>query len=199
MNYHYKANYLRAGLLINETKMITQLLSQGNSMAKITQQVEQDNLLNTKSLVTAKTYLSLIRSRLELISPELWKLMADNDRELSTQAIFVAAIKYSPLVGDFLRLALRQRVKEFYTDCPYNVWDAYIEQCYIRDAEMAVFSQSSYNKLRNQTYNILIDGGFISDIQQKIIRQPFFNPALLQLLNTHNERYILSCLDGMIW
>ncbi|MBP7846553.1 MAG: DUF1819 family protein [Burkholderiales bacterium] len=199
MNYHYKANYLRAGLLLEETKIIANLLKDGNDFTQIKQQVEQNNLLNTKSQVTAKTYFSLIRSRLELVKPELCYLMADSDRELSSQAIFVAAIKYSPLVGDFLRLALRQRIKEFYTDCPYSVWDAYLEQCYTRDAEMAIFSPSSYNKLRSQTYNILIDGGFISDIKQKILRQPFFNQTLLQLLTAQDEKYILSCLDGMIW
>jgi hypothetical protein len=64
---------------------------------------------------------------------------------------------------------------------------------------MAIFSPSSYNKLRSQTYNILIDGGFISDIKQKILRQPFFNQTLLQLLTAQDEKYILSCLDGMIW
>ncbi|MBX9598964.1 MAG: DUF1819 family protein [Burkholderiales bacterium] len=199
MNYHYKANYLRAGLLLNETKIIASLLKDGNDFTQIKQQVEQDNLLNTKSSVTAKTYFSLIRSRLELVRPELWQLMSENDRELSNQAIFVAALKYSPLVGDFLRLGLRQRIKEFYNDCPYSVWDSYIEQCYVRDAEMSTFSPSSYTKLRNQSYNILIDGGFISDIKQKIIRQPFFRQSLLQLLNAQNEKYILSCLDGMIW
>ena len=159
MNYHYKANYLRAGLLLDETKIIANLLKDGNDFTQIKQQVEQNNLLNTKSQVTAKTYFSLSRSRLELVKPELWYLMADSDRELSSQAIFVAALKYSPLVGDFLRLALRQRIKEFYADCPYSVWDTYLEQCYTRDAEMAIFSPSSYNKLRSQTYNILIDGG----------------------------------------
>lgn len=199
MEFNYKANYLKAGLIVNQTQTIAELLNNGQSFSEIKLELEFKNILNTKSPVTAKTYFSIIQSRLELLNSDFWNLIRYSDKELSVQTIFVASIKFSQLVGDFLRFTLRERLELYYDDCPYSAWDAFIEQCYSRDANMSKFSSASYNKLRNQTYNILIEAGFISDIKKKLICKPFFRPELLKLLNQHNEVYVLSCLDGMIW
>jgi hypothetical protein len=64
---------------------------------------------------------------------------------------------------------------------------------------MGQLAESSYKKLRSQTYKILIDAGFISDTKTKLIKKPSFSPNLINQLYKDKEEYILSCLGKMIW
>lgn len=199
MSYTYKVNYLKAGLLVGESMIIAQQLHSGLDSSAVQKLVLKNNLLGAKSMVTAKDYSAIILARLKPMSPDFIKLVATSSRELVTQAIFCSAIKYSPLVGDFLHFKIRERLNAFYDDIPYNCWDEYIDECRTRDPKMGQLAESSYKKLRSQTYKILIDAGFISDTKAKLIKKPSFSQDLINQLHKDKEEYILSCLGKMIW
>jgi hypothetical protein len=117
MEFNYKANYLKAGLIVNQTQTIAELLNNGQSFSEIKLELEFKNILNTKSPVTAKTYFSIIQSRLELLNSDFWNLIRYSDKELSVQTIFVASIKLSPgynayeFTPDIMRKLLKFNIK----------------------------------------------------------------------------------------
>jgi hypothetical protein len=199
MSYTYKINYLKASLLVGESMIIAQQLQSGLDSLDVQKLVLKNNLLGTKSLITTKDYCGIILARFKLMSADFICLIASSSREIVTQALFCATIKYSPLVGDFLHFKVRERINAFYEDIPYSCWDEYIDECRTRDPKMGQLAESSYKKLRSQTYKMLIDAGFISDTKTKLIKKPSFSPNLINQLYKDKEEYILSCLGKMIW
>ena len=47
------------------------------------------------------------------MGPDLWKLVRDGKGTVATHAVFAAAVKHSPLLGDFLDLVVGEQYRLF--------------------------------------------------------------------------------------
>ena len=72
-----------------------------------------ENVLQARSPATARRLTKLIRGRLETMGPDLWKLVRDGNGTVATHAVFAAAVKHSPLLGDFLDLVVGEQYRLF--------------------------------------------------------------------------------------
>ena len=67
----------------------------------------------------------LIRDRLETMDADLWKLVRDGTGTVATHACLAAAVKHSPLLGDFLDLVVREQYRLFVPALSNKLWDDY--------------------------------------------------------------------------
>ena len=47
------------------------------------------------------------------MGPDLWRLVRDGKGSVATHAVLAAAVKHSPLLGDFLDLVVREQYRLF--------------------------------------------------------------------------------------
>ena len=81
------------------------------------------NVLQARSPKTAKRLTLLIRGRLETMGKELWRLVRDGKGDVATHAVLAAAVKHSPLLGDFLDLVVREQYRLFAERLTNKLWD----------------------------------------------------------------------------
>ena len=157
----YKANITAGALLVPESRKIADLMLRNVSAQEWKESVEQKNILQKLSVSSSKRVASHIRSRLELMKPELWQMVRDGDAVLSTQAIFAAAIKHCRILGDYLDLVVREQFRKLEDKLTPAIWDEFVLACKQRDPLMEDFPPSTAKKMRSVVHKILVEVGYL--------------------------------------
>ncbi|MBK8638008.1 MAG: DUF1819 family protein [Chromatiaceae bacterium] len=191
----YQANFTKGGLMVSESRLVADLLLQGIDPAGWKQAIEVENRLRKRSLTTASTKATLIRARLRTMTPGLWRLVRDGDKPVATQAVFAATLKYSPLLGDFLDLVMRDLYRRFEDRLKPAHWDRYLDDCHTRDPRMPYWATGTLISLRSRVFGILTEVGYLSDARTRTLKPLIISPAVASDLKTQGEDRILRCMQ----
>ena len=190
----YKADITAGSLKVSESRIIADLLLKGVDETTWKEAIQNENILQFKNPATAIRIGRLIRKRLELMRPNLWKLVRDGTGTVATHAILAAAVKHSPLVGDFLDLVVREQYRLFNTALSNKLWGDYLDDCRGRDPDIPVWNESTRKRLRSSVFQILAQAGYIENTRSKKLQTVHIASQVLQYLEKNNEHYVLHCI-----
>lgn len=191
----YKADITAGSLKVSESKIIADLLLRGMDKQEWQAAIIEQNVLQARSLETARRLTRLIRGRLEAMEADLWKLVRDGTGEVATHAVLAAAIKHSPLLGDFLDLVVREHYRLFSATLSNRCWEDYLVDCRGRDPEMPIWNESTRKRLRSSVFQILAQAGYIENTRSKRLQTVHIASQVLQYLERHDEHYVLRCIQ----
>ena len=124
----YKADITAGALKVPESRVIADLLLREVDAEGWKDAVVKRNVLQARSPATATRLARLVRGRLETMGPELWRLVRDGKGSVATHAVLAAAVKHSPLLGDFLDLVVREQHRLFAKALSNKLWDDYLDR-----------------------------------------------------------------------
>lgn len=191
----YRADITVGSLKIPESRIIADLLLRETDEVAWKKVLYEENILQTRSPTTAKKLTRLIRRRLEGMERPLWKLVRDGTGMVATHACLAAAVKHSPLVGDFLDLVVKDQYRIYEKKLTNKLFDEYLIDCRGRDPEMAEWKSSTRERLRSSVFQILAQSGYIDNTQAKTLQTVHIATEVLHYLETHHERYVLQCIQ----
>lgn len=192
---HYVANITAGALLVPESRKIADLMLQKVSVQEWKEAIEEQNILQKLSVSSSKRIAAYIRSRLELMKPELWQMVRDGDNVLSTQAIFAAAIKHCRILGDYLDLVVREQFNRLEDHLTVSLWDEFILSCKQRDQEMEDFPPSTAKKMRSVVHKILVEVGYLRKAHDWHLNKIEIVSEVTEYLKNNNEEYVLRCIQ----
>lgn len=192
---HYKADITAGSLKVAESRIVSKLLLRKVNADEWKKSIIEDNVLQTRSEATAIRLSRLIRKRLELMQPELWRLVRDGAGKVASHAVLAAAIKHSHLLGDFLDLVVREQYRIFNTVLSNKLWDEYLVDCRRRDPDMPVWQEVTRRRLRSSVFQILAQAGYIENTRSKKLQNVHIASQILNYLEKNNEKYILRCIQ----
>lgn len=191
----YSADITAGSLKLTESRIVADLLLRGVDSLGWKQAIIKDNILQSRTPATAIRLSRLIRKRLELMDSEFWKLVRDGTSTIATQALLAAAIKHSPLLGDFLDLVVREQYRIFSKTLSNKLWDDYLDGCRGRDPDMPVWNESTRKRLRSSVFQILAQAGYLENTESKKLQTVHIAPQVLGYLEKHHEQYVLRCIQ----
>ena len=194
MTLTYSADLTAGSLKTRESRILADLLLQEADEQAWDKAIYDDNLLQTRNPATAIRLTRLIRNRLELMGPELWRLVRDGSSTVATHAALAAAVKHSHLLGDFLDTVVREQFRLFSETLPKTLFDAYLQDCRGRDPEMPEFTEATCRKLQTTVYYILVQSGFLSDNRKLKLQPVRIAEEVLRYLEDNSEEYVLRCV-----
>lgn len=194
MTLTYSADLTAGSLKTRESRILANLLLQEADDQAWDKAIYDENLLQTRNPATAKRLTRLIRKRLELMGPELWRLIRDGSSTVATQAVLAAAVKHSHLLGDFLDTVVREQFCLFSETLPKTLFDAYLQECRSRDPEMPEFTEATCRKLQTTVYHILVQAGFLSDTRKPKLQPVHIANEVIRYLDDNGEDYVLRCI-----
>lgn len=193
----YQANFTKGGLMVAESRTVARLLLDDVTEGDWKHAIEVDNVLEKRSPTTASTKAALIRSRLQTVDTDIWRLVADGDRPVATQAVLAATIKFSRLVGDFMDIVIRDLVRRFEPAIPKRIWDDFLEGCAQRDPDMPTWQPSTQNKLFTRVVAMLVESGYVNNNRERRLQPVLLEPEIVAYLDRHDEEYVLRCMQVM--
>jgi len=191
----YKADITAGSLKVSESRIIADLLLRGTDKPAWDDAVLNKNVLQARSPETARRFARLIRGRLETMETDLWKLVRDGTGEVATHAVLAAAIKHSPLLGDFLDLVVREHYRLFSATLSNKCWEDYLDDCRGRDPDMPVWNESTRKRLRSSVFQILAQAGYIENTRSRQLQMVHIASQVLHYLERHHEDYVLRCIQ----
>ncbi len=191
----YTANITKGSLKVRESRIVAGLLMENVSPSEWKDAVEKQNVLQARSLATATSLAGFIRARLEFFDRELWKMVRDGDRTLTSQSLLVCAMKHSALLRDFMDLNLRDEYRKFRPTLATSVWTEYLEGCRSRDPDMPDWFETTKTRLRSTVFQILAQAGYLSDTASRELKPVTILPELITYLRKNEENQLIRCLQ----
>jgi len=191
----YRADISAGALKVPETRVIADLLLRGVDQQGWKQALITDNVLQTRNSATAIRLARLIKARLALMDPELWKLIYEGTGIAAVHGALAAAIKHSVLLGDFFDLVVREQYHLFNPALSKRLWDDYLSDCRGRDPEMPEWNESTRRRLRSSVFQTLAQSGFIENTKTLKLQPVHISPQVLRYLTSRNEEYVLRCIQ----
>lgn len=193
----YHAHDTGASLRLRESKILAGLLLEGVGDSEWKRVIFDENVLQIERASSLRRIVTLLRSRLDELDREGWRMICEGDRDLAVQTLFAGAIKHSRLIGDFLDLAIRDQKQLFARVLEAHVWAEYVEGCRARDVELEHWADLTSDKLRQVVCNMLVEVGFLESVRNPEFRTVFVVPELEQYLRDREEHYVLRCMEVM--
>jgi hypothetical protein len=194
----YHADITAGALKLQESRIIADLLLRDLDEDGWRAAITSRNVLQTRSVKTAQRLALLIRGRLSLMGPELWRLVRDGDAVTATHATLAAAVKHSRLLGDFLDQAVREQYRIYSPALVRSVWTHFIRDCAGRDPGVESWSESTVERLRQSVFQILAQAGYIDNVRSMKLQPVRIATPVVRYLEAHHEAYVLRCIraDG---
>ena len=113
--------------------------------------------------------------------------MRDGKGDVATHAVLAAAVKHSPLLGDFLDLVVREQYRLFATALSNKLWDDYLDGCRERDPDMPQWNESTRSRLRSSVFQMLAQAGYIENTRSLKLQTVHIAAPVLRYLQSHDE------------
>jgi hypothetical protein len=191
----YKADITAGALKVAESRIIADLLLRGVDEKGWTDAILKQNVLQARHPATALRLARLIRGRLVSMDADLWKLVRDGTSTVASHALLAAAIKQSPLLGDFLDLVVREQYRLFTPTLSKKLWEDYLDDCRGRDPDMPLWNESTRKRLRSSVFQILAQAGFLENTKTLKLQPVHIAPQVLRYLKDRAEDYVLCCIQ----
>lgn len=191
----YKANFTKGGLMVPESRVVADLLLQDVDAEGWEQAIRVDNALAERSPSTALTKANLVRARLRTLPTSLLPLIRDGSRPVATHAVLAATVTYSPLLGDFLDLVVRDCYRHFEPRLKPAHWDQYLTDCKTRDPQMPEWRESTGKTLRTRAFGMLREAGYLSPGRTNRLQPLQIAPEVIHALREAKHWYALRCLQ----
>lgn len=191
----YNAEITAGSLLLKESRAIVHLLLQDADDKAWHRAITIDNVLQKTSPASARRMAMLIRKRLELMPREVWGMVVEGTTEVATQSLLAAAIKHSRLLGDFMLHVLRRHYREFNNQLHTREWESFLVECAHIDPAVASWSPITKKKMGQVVYRILAEAGYLDTTRSLKLQPVLIAPEVSKFLYTHNEKYVLKCME----
>lgn len=191
----FNAEISAGSLLPLESRRIALLLLSEPDEAAWQHAIEIDNILQKKTVATARRQATLLRKRLTTLDAQAWQMITQRESEVVNQLLLAAAVKHSQLLGEFMRqvYAWRQRSLEP-TLSPLD-WQDFLTECAHHDAAVSGWSASTRAKLLQVVVRILVEAKYLENPRTKKLTPQSLHPAVRSYLKNHDEAYVLDCLE----
>lgn len=190
----FNAEISAGSLLLPESRRIARLLLTQPTPEAWNTALYQDNLLQKKP-ATAKRQATLIRKRLETLDAQAWCLVADGDIETATQLLLAAAIRHSPLLGEFLRTVYGPALQRLETQLTPLAWESFLADCAQHDPAVGRWAESTRTKLYQVVMRILAEAKFVASTRQPLLTPPMLHPVVQHQLIRLGARDTLTVMD----
>ena len=191
----YNAEISAGSLMLRESRQVAKLLladADDNAWHKA---ICIDNVLQKKVPATARRMSRLIRNRLELMTPDLWKLIVYGSSEIAIQSLLAAAIKHSRLLGDFMIFVLKEHYKVFSKELTTKDWTDFLKECEQRDTAVSSWSDTTKAKLGQVIFRILAEAKYFDSTRSLKLNSIILTPEVKEYLMNNKELYIIRCMD----
>jgi len=194
----YSANLTGGSLKLAESRAVAGfLLEHGDDKVAWKSAIGKENMLKAKNAATAIRIGRIIKDRLVLTMPELWKMVYEGDSILATHALLAAAIKHSYLLGDFMDLVVREQRRIFAKQLSNAVWEEYLKLCRARDPALKDWNECTKRRIRSTVFQVLAQAGYIDNTRNLCLQVVHISAQVEKYLRENNEAYVLRCVEVM--
>lgn len=168
----YALSFTSGALLMREAAIAAPLYFRERDWSKVRAAIEQDNLLQTRTLASSQRLTREVTQRLEVLGDNELEMLIDATATERGHLLWAAACRRYDLIGEFAEEVLRERFLLLAVTLDHDDFDSFIRSKALWHEELADLKDSTLRKLRSNVFRMLVEAGLLSDdghIQQAVL------------------------------
>lgn len=159
----YLLSFTSGTLYLSGAPIAAELYLRLHDWADVRESLRADNLLQARTVSTAKRWSFELVNRLETLSVDELELLTDATGDELDQIMWAATCRHYAIIGEFAEEVLRERYLLMQLELKTEHFDAFVNEKALWHKELAEISSSTYQKLRSNLFKMLREGGLITE------------------------------------
>lgn len=199
VNSTYNGGLTREQFLFFETKTLAKLLSGGETIEKAIWRIKQENLFQ---FPTERMIVSIANGcyrRLQALESEkLIEVIANSSVDVAKQVNLYAMMKQNRIVRDFMITIIGEKYRT--QDFSFSKKDtsAFMFQLQEQNAEIANWSDSTIQKIKQVLTKILVECGYLDNIKSEVLNSVYLYPELEEEIRAQNDLAALPAFNFFV-
>ena len=193
--FTYDSDLVGGSLMVRESRIVAELLLEDSSKEAWDRAILVDNLLQKRTVASARRNAQAIRKRLKRLEPEFWRALRDGDEELATQVAFCAALERNLLLVEFVEQVVGDAYRSHAEKLELYYWFDFLEDCARRDLRISDWTESSKDKMGQVAFRMLAEMGYLENSRSLKLQRVIIRPELKSMLENSSRQRIKACME----
>lgn len=170
----YALSFTSGALLMREAAIAAPLYLRERDWSKVRSAIEQDNLLQSRTLASSQRMTREVTQRLEVLSDNELELLVDATATERAHLLWAACCRRYGLVGEFAEEVLRERFLLLAVTLDQDDFDSFVRTKALWHPELETLKGSTLLRLRSNLFLMLVEAGLLSEhfeIQQAVLSE----------------------------
>lgn len=159
----YALSFTSGALLMREALIVAPIYLREHDWAKVRQLIEEDNLLQARTVSTGHRRAREVAQRLAVLTDNELDLLVDSTTSERGHLLWAAACRHYNLIGEFAEEVLRERFLLLTPTLNHDDFDSFIRSKALWHDEVADLKDSTLRKLRSNIFHMLAEAGLLSE------------------------------------
>jgi hypothetical protein len=159
----YALSFTSGALLMREALIAAPIYLREHDWAKVRQLIEDDNLLQARTVSTGHRRAREVAQRLAVLTDDELELLVDSTTSEREHLLWAAACRRYDLIGEFAEEVLRERFLLLTPTLSHEDFDSFIRSKALWHEEVADLTYSTLRKLRSNVFRMLVEASLLSE------------------------------------
>ncbi|MDQ5767883.1 BrxA family protein [Thiothrix subterranea] len=194
----YLGDLIGGGLLIAESRTVAATLLQHLPEADWKRLFEVENVLQKPSRHSSIRYARAIRRRLAPLGEDFIRALLQATGQEYVQMLLLAVLIHSPILADFMRLAVMEHKRLYKPALSADSWNFFIAERLGVMPDLGNFSASTLNKIGTNAVRVLVESGYLNSNRQREFQPVYLLPEVRQWLLALNHPELEGVMECTI-
>ncbi len=181
----YRMSFSTGGLFVPQSVSLAELYLDRRDWDQVRTQVIEENLLQTRTVSSAKRISREICTRLSELSEQELVLLVEGDPPERAQILWLAVCRRYKFIAEFCVEVILERIMTYHYDLSHEDFDTFFNTKMEWHEELEKIKESTRNKLRQVLFKMLREAQIL-DGDNKII-PAVLSPRFRQLFRQRNN------------
>jgi hypothetical protein len=158
----YALSFTTGSLLVREALITAPMYLREHDWAKVRQLMDEDNLLQARTVATGRRLAREVAQRLSVLSDDELELLVDTTTSERGHVLWAAACRRYHLIGEFAEEVVRERFLLLTPTLDHDDFDGFIRSKALWHEEVADLKDSTLRKLRSTVFRMLVEAGLLT-------------------------------------
>lgn len=159
----YALSFTSGALLMREALIAARIYLREHDWAKVRQLIEEDNLLQARTVSTGHRRAREVAQRLAVPTDTELEMLVDSTTSERGHLLWAAACRRYDLIAEFAEEVVRERFQLLTPNLDHDHFDSFIRTKALWHEEVAELKDSTLRKLRANVFRMLVEAGLLTD------------------------------------
>lgn len=159
----YALSFTSGALLMREALIAARIYLREHDWAKVRQLIEEDNLLQARTVSTGHRRAREVAQRLAVLTDTELEMLVDSTTSERGHLLWAAACRRYDLIAEFAEEVVRERFQLLTPNLDHDHFDSFIRTKALWHEEVAELKDSTLRKLRANIFRMLVEAGLLTE------------------------------------
>lgn len=191
----YNLSFTAGAAMLTETRAVAEVLIEYDGDWKmVKERVFKENLLQKDKKSSNTRYYALIKQRLEALTPDELRLLAESPVAIQRQMVLLSICKAYRFIYDFINEAVRDAYFNQFEKVPKTAFNEFFNEKRYEHPELEKVTDNTVSKMRQVIFRILEQTEIIENAENGIIQRPYLRDSVEQAIVNDNPALLSAFL-----